>query len=233
METREAIKRGAVCVVLGALATVVVAWGFAMRTVKVSGTARFIEYGPFNGPSGTTGWVVTSEVRWPGGKLRTISGVEPTFSLRANDLIGQGTTLPVSAFDDGWGRGYEGVAASMRESGADLVVERAHGWPRFALWLEGERFGPGTIRMGGIPLPARWGGPTASNYYVFAKTLPLRPLWGGLAINTALYAVLFAVPVIGWPVLRTRRRIKRGLCPRCGYDLAGTTGCSECGWGKE
>jgi len=233
VETRKVIKRGVVCVVLGAVTTVAVAWGFAVRGVKISGTARFIEYGPFAGANGSAGWVVTSEVRWPGGKLRTIPGVEPTFSLRANDLIGQGTTLPIPAFGDGWGRGYDALTASMARSGADLVIERSHGWPLFALWLEGERFGPGTMRMGGIPLPARWGGPTAPNYYVFAKVLPLRPLWGGFAINTAVYAALFAVPVCGWPMARARRRMKRGLCVRCGYDLAGAGICSECGWGKD
>ena len=61
--------------------------------------------------------------------------------------------------------------------------------------------------------------------------LPVLPTWPGFAINTAFYAValwlLFAAPL----ALRRRRRIKRGLCPKCAYDLRGTqTGvCPECG----
>ena len=63
--------------------------------------------------------------------------------------------------------------------------------------------------------------------------LPLRPIWPGFAINTVFYAVilwlLFAAPF----ALRRRRRIKRGLCPKCAYDLRNrppdSTTCPECG----
>ena len=63
------------------------------------------------------------------------------------------------------------------------------------------------------------------------RKLPKQVSWPGFAINTAFYAValwlLFAAPL----ALRRRRRIKRGLCPKCAYDLRGTqTGvCPECG----
>ncbi len=63
--------------------------------------------------------------------------------------------------------------------------------------------------------------------------LPLKPIPAGFAINTLFYAVilwlLFAAPF----ALRRRRRITRGLCSKCGYDLRGspTQGnvCPECG----
>jgi hypothetical protein len=61
----------------------------------------------------------------------------------------------------------------------------------------------------------------------FSKTsrppeiLPLSPIWSGFAINSGFYAAMlwlvFAVP--GW--LRRSIRRRRGLCPRCGYDLRG------------
>ena len=68
----------------------------------------------------------------------------------------------------------------------------------------------------------------------------LKPRLPGFAINTVFYAallwLLFAAPF----ALRRRRRIKRGLCPKCGYDLRGRRGsggvgrpesaaCPECG----
>jgi hypothetical protein len=58
-------------------------------------------------------------------------------------------------------------------------------------------------------------------------------IWPGFAINTVFYAatlwLLFAAPF----ALRKWRRIKHGLCPKCGYDLrggvAGSAVCPECG----
>ena len=61
--------------------------------------------------------------------------------------------------------------------------------------------------------------------------LPFFPIWPGFAINTVFYAavvwMLCAVPF----GLRRRRRIKRGLCPKCAYPRgAGTNDvCTECG----
>jgi hypothetical protein len=54
--------------------------------------------------------------------------------------------------------------------------------------------------------------------------LPYLPLWPGFMINTVFYALvlwlLFAAPL----ALRRRirgRRINRGMCPKCAYDLRG------------
>jgi hypothetical protein len=51
--------------------------------------------------------------------------------------------------------------------------------------------------------------------------LPTKLAWPGFAINTVFYAavlwMLFAAPF----ALRRWRRIRRGLCSKCGYDLRG------------
>ena len=66
------------------------------------------------------------------------------------------------------------------------------------------------------------------------RALPACPIWPGFAINTVFYALvlwlLFAAP-FALPGVRRRRRIKRGLCPKCAYDLRGTQSeaCPECG----
>jgi hypothetical protein len=65
------------------------------------------------------------------------------------------------------------------------------------------------------------------------RRLSVVPIWPGFAINTLFYAVilwmLFAAPF----ALRRRRRVKRGLCPKCAYDLRGraaeSDACPECG----
>ena len=61
------------------------------------------------------------------------------------------------------------------------------------------------------------------------RVLPFRPIWPGFAINTLFYAAilgtLFAVPF----ALRRRRRIKRGLCPKCAYPIGDSPVCTEGG----
>jgi hypothetical protein len=61
--------------------------------------------------------------------------------------------------------------------------------------------------------------------------LPWWPKFPSFLVNTLFYAgllwLLFAAPF----ALRRRRRIKRGLCPTCAYDLRATQSpvCPECG----
>ena len=72
---------------------------------------------------------------------------------------------------------------------------------------------------------------SASFVQLASRRFPVRPLWPGFAINTVFYGgvlwLLFAVPF----VLRRWRRIRRGLCPKCAYDLRGTASvaCPGCG----
>lgn len=64
---------------------------------------------------------------------------------------------------------------------------------------------------------------------------PVTQLWFGFVFNTLIYAALLFLPVFTFSTLRRRRRIRRNLCPSCGYSLAGavpinnTFTCPECG----
>jgi len=64
---------------------------------------------------------------------------------------------------------------------------------------------------------------------------PLSPVPWGFVVNTVFYALLLWLPVATFTTLRRRRRIRRNLCPSCGYSLAGaiptnnTITCPECG----
>lgn len=66
------------------------------------------------------------------------------------------------------------------------------------------------------------------------RTLPVLPLWGGLAGNATIWALLSAGLVesmIAFAArLRAESRSNRGLCPGCGYDLRGVPDCPECGY---
>jgi hypothetical protein len=66
---------------------------------------------------------------------------------------------------------------------------------------------------------------------------PIRPIWPGFALNTLFYALILWLLIPGPFVLRRHIRVKRGRCPKCGYDLRGAIpgaggGCPECGWGR-
>ena len=73
----------------------------------------------------------------------------------------------------------------------------------------------------------------ASRMVLYGRSYPRRPIWPGFAINTVFYAAIVWLLFAGPFVLRRRRRIRRGLCPKCAYDLRGTpagaTACPECG----
>ncbi len=112
--------------------------------------------------------------------------------------------------------------------GGDLVVRIRVGWP--ALTLEGAVWQDRRFRRelrrdllkypGFLPklVETAWG-------------LPLRPIWPGLVVNTVIYAAfLWAPPRLPF-ALRRFVRVRRGLCPACGYDLrhAEHQACPECG----
>lgn len=63
--------------------------------------------------------------------------------------------------------------------------------------------------------------------------LPLRPLWRGILLDTALFAAGWASLLFGVTAARSLTRHLRGRCTGCGYDLRGKPdqGCPECGRG--
>ncbi len=62
--------------------------------------------------------------------------------------------------------------------------------------------------------------------------LPYYPVIPGFAADTALYAGVWWALLFGPGATRRSRRRRRGLCPRCAYDLKGLapgSPCPECG----
>ena len=130
-----------------------------------------------------------------------------------------------------------GSMATVRWSGnGEEHSELQCGWPMHSLHClnYGEiniRIGSSVMGMqksglnpivGGIELP-----PGAKGW----RALPYLPMWFGFVLNTMFWALIawaVIVGVFGW---RRRRRIKRGLCVVCGYDLTGAEHlqCPECG----
>jgi hypothetical protein len=64
------------------------------------------------------------------------------------------------------------------------------------------------------------------------RFLPLQPVWPGLLINTAIYAVAILMLASAARFVRRAARTRRGRCPTCGYSRTGLTpdnACPECG----
>jgi hypothetical protein len=61
------------------------------------------------------------------------------------------------------------------------------------------------------------------------RYLPYGPLWLGLIVNTLLYATVLIVIMWMWYVMRSRLRLRRGLCPTCKYPIGVSEVCTECG----
>jgi len=124
-------------------------------------------------------------------------------------------------------------------------VEFASGWPLRAFWCELEPdhqrlfcFGKVTVAHGGWILTTGYGKLKYPSWPSVTRVIPFRPHWPGLALNTLLFAALWwsTIHLAGRAFRGTdpRARRRRGLCPRCGYDLKFhmIAGCPECGWNR-
>ncbi len=121
------------------------------------------------------------------------------------------------------------------------LQQRGVGWR----WrIMGDIHGPNLIRTveAGLPLrglstAAPFGmdeplvvGPWHEGVELGGKRYPIRPLWPGFAIDVVFWSALPWVSIVVFRVVRKRRRIRRGLCPRCKYEVGALERCPECGW---
>ncbi len=181
----------AVCLLLGAVTTVGVAWWFG-RPDRVFAAMQNISASPRTG----TGL----------GSHAAFEGVGATWWL---EIHGDPVRSVLLA---GW---------------PWLGLRSEHGLP--ANWNRPPRAKDWTLLSwsAGIVVPERWAG--------VHKCLPLMPLFPGLALDTALYAVawylLLFTPLPLYRTGRRRFRVSRGMCASCGYDLNASTNrpCPECG----
>ena len=218
----------AVFLLAGLVVSVAVAWGCAV-TIDVDSPARS-EQRTITVTAPREIWIVATQSR-AGAKIvisrrhrydtevKAVSG----FSVPPEDLVPSWSQLqrPPHRFED---RSCHGVSQ---------VVD-SRGWPLRMLWSE-----PVTTYWcdttthqsnpvaGGIATSLReW-----NSLYgdVFPRTLPLRPIWSGISVNTVLYAAILWVLSGGPFFLRRRLRLRRGLCPSCAYPMGASPTCTECG----
>ncbi len=205
-----------ICLLLGAVVNVAVAWGCAMCVDVDVGTYK-----------GVTAF--TTEEAWTL-DVWSCGGAKFIHSLRVRGSF----VVPVEAVDPGdllpyWSKlalPSATYAAGLSDFEKHLV--EARGWPLLALWCElnmisNVNAGLSYSVAGAIKTPWQW----KSN--LRPRTLPLRPIWPGFAINTLLYATLLWLLIPGAFALRRFLRLRRGLCPKCAYPVAESAVCTECG----
>ena len=217
----------ALFLLLGAIFNVALAWGLSLWidpfSIETGGTdrsgARIMDEDRY--------WF--AYVRSCAGGARLLAGVRIN---SANDFEREFGDDPREILPRWWEAGsYHG---RDRVQWTALGAE-ARGWPMLSMWHE-VRFRDhvqdrGRMESpGGIELPlSYWRDPNPYDGYDQPRTLPLRLIWPGFAINTVFYAAMLWLPFAALGRVRRRRRIKRGLCPACAYPVSASEVCTECG----
>jgi hypothetical protein len=231
MTRRAWCKRLAVCLVLGAVTTVAVAWSAVF--ISKGHMLSWLWYYTDEQPSAPVGWVV-EYWGWAGRSRAFMWNDLANYTAQAQAVRGD---FDREAKDWGVSLATLDAAARKATTGNEWVLEEKHGWPRAALWCALDNQDPSGRWIGGLKWPNGWT-PTSGPMGPDPVAVPLLPIWSGLFVDTFVFTTLwwlfFSVP----PFLLARRRRKRwrriGHCPECGYDLEGgfRGGCPECGWGK-
>lgn len=153
-----------------------------------------------------------------------------------------------------WRDGFRALSSGRQLTSDELAYSEQ--WQRglFPSWLNNAFDPPASAQMHtfyaagwptrtlyGIGLaPSRTSGAAASRGLFTRDPTPsiralgYRILPAGTALNTLAFALPVAALAFAIPVIRKRRRIRRGRCLNCNYDLRGEfpAGCPECGWNR-
>jgi hypothetical protein len=210
----------------GALATVLVAWGCALRSQAtfvaspVRASERLMSFLPAD-------W---SALRSRGANGYQINGVA------ASVWTGFGALVETSMIEGTW---QEGGFVSDRIVVYGTIQREECGWP--VRCLECARAeGAGTAAshlVGGTEIPESLRGlspVSAAGSWMssYRPALPVRPMWTPFALSALMYGAFLAVVLLGPQWVRRRVRAHRGRCVKCGYargGLAPAAACPECG----
>jgi hypothetical protein len=205
-----------ICLILGAITTVAVAWGCASSLEEPDWDSGTWSQPPFSEEHFVE--VTVCQVRKP---CASVVGV---WRYRA---FLSAAPRPTAAFDSGILPSWLGEFAPSAEFVREEIDEEARwgeaiGWPAFAMSQRGNaRF-----------TATRY---TAQFLPVDRQPVPTNILFPGFVIDTLFYGAIWGGLWFGFAGGKRFIRSKRGRCPRCGYDLRGITqvGYSECGWQRE
>jgi hypothetical protein len=209
----EAITAAVVWLVLGAIVNVAVAWALAVTLNFAVSSNREV-----------TGEVFAAEEAWSVSRDARVGGVHVMWLKTRPGFEGDPLGPSPGELMPSWATSPPPMPAGRT---TEMWMFDARGWPMLALACQS--VGVHEPSNGGWIEPATQGGiMTGLPPFAFStgggldRVLPFRPIWPGFAINTVLYAAALWLLFAGPFALRRWRRIKRGLCPKCGYDLRGS-----------
>lgn len=204
------ILRALLCLVLGVVINILVAWGFMA----------------FHAPTGTTSEYVMKERRWPVRSLDTLGRPVAwmaenatgfaSWTIIEGTLHAPPTAPPATTFS---------VPQPVRIMFGTEVKAEACGWPRLSMVRWSEPSIPVTFWSDGIDIS----GMKRAMPSIVEPRLPIHPLWGGFIANALVFALPAAAVLLAPAVVRLLRRARRGVCLGCGYDARGLQRCPECG----
>ncbi len=211
------IRRIACSLAIGVVATIAVCWLLAVTVAQ--------PVGALSRPSGIgEGWSY-----WAGrgfGSL-TVMRISAMFtldeSLRSDYLALRRREVPR------WSAVHDPPTDDMRRN--VTFIEEARGWPMLALRAD---ISLTHAAQAASARSVKWGIVVARGdaQRTAGVVLPLRPIWSGLLMNSAMFGVI-AFAVFFLPgIIRRERRSRAGRCVRCGYDLRASkrlSACPECG----
>lgn len=222
-------------IAIGATATAGIAWWCAWRNPMAAGpipsySGPGIYEGTVIGFTRTDPYVGCESLRWVGWGGATIQkNLSPgvTLALHQDKLPYWSRISPIS--------GDPYVDSPEEWISRVLAVENGYGWPwtTMSSLTHNRSLGPYTTRENiGIEIdPGKFRLP---------HLLPTAIVWRGFLASTAMIAcvVMMILPVV--VLVRHRRRLARGACVACGYDMAGVPVagaggrvCPECGTVRE
>lgn len=237
------------CLVLGAISTVAVAWTAVLARPAEPKVVRFEIWGDWNAEPHDAGgavieeaWGLTEEFCYADRRKRLSEDVHEALLLNEEMLLNRmdraTRVLMLGRIGDYYGMVHEQTSKSSAPPQIDRyskwrVVTWA-GWPMRSMntdWFASQRdwSAIGWLSDRVVRQPPRYGCVLETR----ALMIPLRPVVAGFALDTAFYAAAWWMLLAAPFALRRLIRRKRGLCAVCGYDLRGRGAkherCPECG----
>ena len=207
-----------ISLILGFFAAVLVAWGCAQLTPGTLTEQKMRD-------SDLSVWRAQMRLGWP---------TEPYLRSKASafgytyEAMSGRTDFPVNASASSssgaptaW---LKGIFKGWRVGWPMPCLER-HAWLAFGRNVPSDYvFSPGLEERGLMILPEN-----GLLSKLRQRRLPIAPIWTGLIFNTVFFAAILWLLVRGPFWVRRYFRIKRGLCPACGYPAGTSNACTECG----